>query len=78
MGRASGIRIMGWGSKLLHGGEHRGDCVGIGHLAGHLFLPLSQKLRSSLLIILIFVHNALKACKKRRGDVRSSQLKKKA
>jgi hypothetical protein len=63
---------MGWGSKLLHGGEHGRDCVGIAHLAGHLFLPLSQKLRSTLLIILFLCHNALNACKKRFGDVRSS------
>jgi hypothetical protein len=69
---------MGWGSKLLHSGEHGGYCVGVGHLAGHLLLPLSQKLRSALLIILIFGHNALKACKKRLGDVRSTHSKKKA
>jgi len=57
MGSASGIRIMGWCSKLLHGGEHGGNGVGVGHLLGHLLLPLSQKLRSPLLIILIFHPN---------------------
>jgi len=41
------------GSKLLHGIEHRADSVGMGHLAGHLFLPLSQKFRSTLLIIVV-------------------------
>jgi len=56
MGRASGIRIMGGLSKLLHGVEHRTDGVGIGHLLGHLFLPLSQKLRSALLIIVGLCH----------------------
>jgi hypothetical protein len=78
MGRASGIRIMGWGSKLLHGGKHRSNGIGVGHLAGHLFLPLSQKIRSPLLIILIPVHNALNACQNRLSDVRSSHSKKKA
>jgi hypothetical protein len=69
---------MGWCSKLLHGGEHGGNGVGVAHLLGHLLLPLSQKLRSALLIILIFRHNALKACKKRLSDVRSTHVKKKA
>jgi len=62
MGRASGIRIMGGCSKLLHGGEHGGNRVRVAHLAGHLFLPLSQKIRSTLLIILIFGHTLLNTC----------------
>jgi hypothetical protein len=77
MGRASGIRIMG-GSKILHGGEHCGNRVRMRHLARHLFLPLSQKIRSACLIILILRHMFLNACQMRSSDVRSHTIKKKA
>ncbi len=41
---------------MLHSVEHGADGVGVGHLPGHLLLPLAQKLSSALLIIRMLCH----------------------
>ncbi len=63
---------------MVHGLEHGADGFRARHLARDLFLPLSQKLRSTCLIILILRHRFRKACQRMGGNARSSGIKRKA